>query len=285
MQISVIVPTCNRYAALQECLRRLEPAFQGLEAGTYEVIVSDDSPDDGGAAEVKKIFPWVIWNRGPCQGPASNRNSGAARATGEWLVFTDDDCLPGPTLLRGYVEAITQYPQALVFEGATLPECPPRRLDEDAPLNENGGYLWSCNFMIQRRLFQSMDGFCPLFRHAIMEDVDLRERLLEAGHTFPFIPSASIVHPWTRIRTNLQWMRNRRDSVRLARARHPHLEESLRQLPISLLRPFVKCLLIKGPKLGYRGLPRWLWYQALVSWVLIQLALSGRVKPKPAPPP
>ena len=44
-------------------------------------------------------YPWVSWGRGPRRGPAANRNAGALRARGEWLAFTDDDCVPDPNWL------------------------------------------------------------------------------------------------------------------------------------------------------------------------------------------
>jgi hypothetical protein len=39
-------------------------------------------------------------------------------ARGEWLVFTDDDCLPSTSWLASYLEAMTDA--ASVYEGKTV---------------------------------------------------------------------------------------------------------------------------------------------------------------------
>ncbi|MFM6610577.1 MAG: glycosyltransferase family 2 protein, partial [Dolichospermum sp.] len=65
-----------------------------------------------------------------------------------------------------------------------------------SPINESGGYLWSCNFSIQKQLFESLGGFDERFPYAAMEDVDLRLRLTQSGHKFLFIKPASVCHLW-----------------------------------------------------------------------------------------
>jgi len=139
MFLSIIIPTCNRYAMLGKCVAALSPQVQGFDAGAYEIIVTDDSPGDEGKSRLPLDFPAVRWNQGPRKGPAANRNSGASIAKGKWLVFIDDDCVPQPTLLNAYSEAMGKNPEFLVFEGATLPEGPQNRMDEEAPINESGG--------------------------------------------------------------------------------------------------------------------------------------------------
>src|SRR5260370_26491407 len=39
-------------------------------------------------------------------GPACARNLGIQRAQTEWVLFTDSDCIPSPTFLLGYFEAM-----------------------------------------------------------------------------------------------------------------------------------------------------------------------------------
>ena len=38
-------------------------------------------------------IPKCFMEREKMKGPAGNRNAGAARAMGEWIVFIDDDCI------------------------------------------------------------------------------------------------------------------------------------------------------------------------------------------------
>ncbi|MFM6182975.1 MAG: glycosyltransferase family 2 protein [Dolichospermum sp.] len=145
---------------------------------------------------MEQNYPWVKWVAGPGKGPAANRNNGAKYATGEWLAFTDDDCLPDPQWLASYGEAIANNKSYLVFEGRTYVDRPRKNLAETSPINESGGYLWSCNFSMQRQLFELLSGFDERFPYAAMEDVDLRLRLTQSGHKFLFIKPASVCHLW-----------------------------------------------------------------------------------------
>ena len=196
-RISVIVPTCNRNDALAQCLDRLAPGAQTLTASAYEVIVTDDGAANNAQAMLRENYPWALWTAGPRRGPAANRNNGAAQARGEFLAFTDDDCLPAPGWLAAYAEAIE--PQTLVYEGRTTCEAGIKSPLETAPTNLNGGYLWSCNMMIQRALFEEMGGFDARFPGAHMEDVDLRERIKARDLRFPFVRAAVIDHPPRRV--------------------------------------------------------------------------------------
>lgn len=210
---SVVVPTFNRRTALNQCLERLAPKAQNngsiIPSGgadtylsdsnefTYEVIVSDDSASGEDRKYFKKIYPWLNWTRGPGKGPAKNRNNGALEARGDWLVFLDDDCIPKSDLLHGYMDEIRKDPNVLVLEGTIKPNRRKQFLREVAPINLNGGYLWSCNFAIQREFFwDQLKGFYEEFPYPCMEDVDLRERIKKMGVNFPFCINACVIHPW-----------------------------------------------------------------------------------------
>jgi glycosyltransferase involved in cell wall biosynthesis len=105
--LSVIVPTCHRSEDLAVCLDALRPQEQKNPCPTpssieparwrdfsYEVIVTDDGSRSIAEALIRDVYPWVRWYPGPRRGPAANRNSGARKAEGEWVLFLDDDCVP-----------------------------------------------------------------------------------------------------------------------------------------------------------------------------------------------
>src|SRR5688500_16589114 len=94
IQFSVVIPTYHRNDLLARCLRQLVPGRQTLDASRYEVIVTDDGRDTTAEAMIRDQFSFVRWVRGPQRGPAANRNNGVKHARGEWVVFTDDDCVP-----------------------------------------------------------------------------------------------------------------------------------------------------------------------------------------------
>jgi glycosyltransferase involved in cell wall biosynthesis len=91
--VSVIVPTRDRPAALERCLRAL--SRQTLEHA-LEIIVVDDGSRPGAVAAVTSNFPWVHVIRTDRRNPAAARNAGARAAVGEVICLTDDDCEPAP---------------------------------------------------------------------------------------------------------------------------------------------------------------------------------------------
>lgn len=221
---SVIIPTCHRNDLLAKCLNCLAPGVQTLEFVHYEVIVSDDGSKTTAKEMVEQHYLWAQWVEGPRKGPAANRNNGAKYAQGKWLAFTDDDCLPDPQWLEAYTKAILNDYSCLVFEGRTYVDRSRQSLAETSPINESGGYLWSCNLAIQRRLFESLDGFDERFPYAAMEDVDLRLRLTKCGHKFSFIKTASVCHPW-RPKGGWRKLKQHQESTLIYLSIHP--EESL----------------------------------------------------------
>jgi GT2 family glycosyltransferase len=217
---SVIIPTYHRNDSLAKCLDCLEPGVQTLPPEHYEVIVTDDGSQTTAEEMLRERYPWAKWVAGPRKGPAANRNNGAKYAQGEWLVFTDDDCLPDPQWLEAYVNAIAADSSCLVFEGRTYVDRPRSTLAETSPVNESGGYLWSCNFAIQKQLFESLAGFDERFPYADMEDVELRLRLLAIGHRFSFLKLASVCHPW-RYKGGWTKFKQHRESTLLYLSIHP----------------------------------------------------------------
>ncbi len=193
IEISVVIPTYHRNDLLAQCLDCLAPKIQTLPADHYEVIVTDDGSQTTAEEMIREHYPWAKWVAGPRKGAAANRNNGAKYARGEFIAFTDDDCLPSPSWLSEFASAIT--PNIDVYEGKVTCQAGIHSPLEVAPINLTGGALWSCNMMIRTRIFQEIGGFNENYPFAFKEDEDLRERLKKAGFTFPFIERAIVDHP------------------------------------------------------------------------------------------
>jgi len=199
MFFSVVIPTCSRNDLLALCLSRLGYDAQQLERTKYEVIVTDDGPNSEAKSLIEKSYPWVRWVAGPKKGPAANRNNGARYATGDWLVFIDDDCLPEMNILNKYIEGINDNEKINVFEGSITAAGERTSPLEYAPINTVGGALWSCNFAIRKHFFEDLAGFDENFRFPHMEDVDLRTRIASSHEDIVFLRSARVIHPWRKI--------------------------------------------------------------------------------------
>lgn len=231
LKISVVIPTCHRNDSLALCLDRLAPGVQTLAAENYEVIVSDDGSKSTAEAMMRERYPWAHWMAGPRRGPAANRNNGARRARADFIAFTDDDCLPTPPWLQSYANAIRSG--ASVYEGLTEANGPLRRPFVVAPINLNGGKLWSCNMMVAAQVFRELGGFDEGFPNAADEDTDFRERVLAAGYELHFVRDALIYHPPVRRVWGRKSARLWQSKVRLAYKANPNRQKYTRRTMIA----------------------------------------------------
>lgn len=192
IEATLIIPTCNRPADLERCLRALAPQ---LELHPCEVIVSDDSRDQRTQAMLKAEFPSVKITFGPRSGPGANRNAGARQASGEWLIFIDDDVIPAPGFLSSYLSAFATAKDTHVFHGLTVATPEKNSLLWEAP--EVLGPLPcfpSCNFAIRRELYAKSEGFDERFNPSF-EDIEFSSRLQGQGESCGFVAAAVVQHP------------------------------------------------------------------------------------------
>jgi GT2 family glycosyltransferase len=201
--VSVIVPTVGRPGSLARCLAAL--TAQDVEA-PFEIIVVDDAPP-GSRRAVVPPHPATRIIDGGGRGPAAARNAGARAATGDVLLFLDDDLVPAPDLVRRHL-AHHDAEADLVVLGRSPPR-PPRR-----GLLERAATLWwedrfreiaesatltftdvlSGNASIRRTRFLSLGGFDEGLGTLRREDWHWGIDLLEAGVAVAFDPDAVALH-------------------------------------------------------------------------------------------
>lgn len=263
--LSVIIPTYNRNDLLSKCLQCLDPQFQTLNADNYEIIVTDDSVQQHAKQFIQNNFSWAKWVSGPQSGPAANRNNGAKHATGNWLIFIDDDCLPDKTLLEVYKNAIISNPEIQVFEGCIKADREQKSFAEESPVNETGGYLWSCNFMINKNLFlNTLAGFDEKFPFAAMEDVELNYRLNKLNIGKVFLEKAFVVHPWRLQRNMWRITMNRFKSTLYFLNKHPEKKKEInsRYYLIAFYNSLIKTVQ-NSLKFRFRGFSKKIIYDML----------------------
>lgn len=86
--ISIIIPAYNEHAIIETTLQQLLEQF-GTEA--HEIILVDQS-DYPMTQQIAARYPEVIYLQATGSDRAANMNQGAARATGELLLFLHADC-------------------------------------------------------------------------------------------------------------------------------------------------------------------------------------------------
>lgn len=274
--VSIVIPTCNRPDLLSLCLDHLSRSIQASGRTDIEVVITDDSADARTQLLIQEQYPWARWFAGPRGGPARNRNSGVAHASGKWIFFTDDDCLPTVGWVGAFLKAIADSAGSFrVFEGRTVADRDPRRLDEEAPVNTHGGYLWGCNMAVERELFVRIGGFCEGFPHPGFEDSDFRVCLVEAGEKFPFVADAEVCHP-LRPAKGLAYQMKVAPSYTLLLQRHPELlgKSPWIHAALNFLRR-LRVMWRRARQMHFRGFGFALGTLAITTWSEL-LAVSGR---------
>jgi glycosyltransferase involved in cell wall biosynthesis len=122
------------------------------------------------------------------KGPAAARNYGATIASGDWLLFTDSDCIPSDSFLLGYVHSADG---SIGYAGSvkSFNQDSISKYYEDQqiliPLSWSNGhspsYLVTANCLVWKRAFERVGGFDERITIAGGEDVDLGFRLCEVG--------------------------------------------------------------------------------------------------------
>jgi glycosyltransferase involved in cell wall biosynthesis len=202
MVLTVVIPTFHRNDSLYKCLELLTPGKQALSSDLYEVIVTDDGYKTTAHEMINSFFPWVRYVAGPQRGPAANRNCGAKHARGEWLIFTDDDCLPTNNWLKIYYDEIVNNPLVQAFEGAihALKEEEMKYDLTECPVNTNGGCFWSANIAIKKGIFDMIGGFNEQYKIAAQEDQQIKIDLEKHTHAdIVFLNQCIVLHPVKRL--------------------------------------------------------------------------------------
>lgn len=198
LNFSVIVPTYERPEDLKKCLLSLDSKSQ-FDAPPHEIIVTDDSKTTLSKEMVLEEFPKVSWAEGKKNGPAANRNAGVNRASGNWIIFIDDDCIAQPGYLNAYANAVKKNPTVDVFEGRIFPDRARETWAEGCPANECGGLYWTSNLCVRKSFFEKLEGFDEQFEVAY-EDVDFAHRAKLAKANLLFVREAQACHPWRSVR-------------------------------------------------------------------------------------
>jgi GT2 family glycosyltransferase len=201
-RVSVIVPTYNRAHLLAHTLPTVLDQDFG---GGFEVVVVVDGSTDGTAAFLRSAFAGQVRVlEQPNSGAGAARNLGAEAATGDILLFVDDDALCDRAMVRTHWEEHRRCPGTVVFGPVRMSDRSVRSLATEGWVRWTERYLarfagggeirfpddiWICtNTSLRRSDFLATGGFHPgLHPH---EDTELAIRLWKRGLTFRYASAA-----------------------------------------------------------------------------------------------
>ena len=204
--MSVVIPTVGRPSALGRCLAALPSP-----GPTLEIIVVDDRPAGSpGGLVAGAMPPGVRTLRSGGSGAAGARNAGARAATGEVLVFLDDDLVPAPGLIDRHRAAHTGATD--VFAVGYSPPRPAQDTwvaraaslwwEDHFAAMARRERLWatdllSGNVSLRRERFLALGGFSERFGRLRREDWLFGAMVLAAGVAVRYLPDAVAYHEYT----------------------------------------------------------------------------------------
>lgn len=180
----------------------------------HEVIVVDQTPAPEGTTRAR-LAGWheqgaIRWLRQAEPNASKARNTGALAATGDALLFLDDDIRVKPDFLAAYAEtfartgALGVSGQVLEGDGGTVEELPAKAFDREIGwlhFRKNyskeclTGFMMSGNAAVRRKVFLELGGMDENYeRGAFREESDFAVRFVRAGNQFVFQPLATIYH-------------------------------------------------------------------------------------------
>jgi glycosyltransferase involved in cell wall biosynthesis len=212
-RVSVVVPTFNRKHILAKAIRA--HLAQSALGEIKEILVVDDGSTDGTEVQVSALTTEtsvpIHYCRQSNRGQAAARNLGIREATGEIILFTDDDIIPHPDLLVEHLRWHDRHPElqvAVLGYVTWSPEVRPTPFMEwlglDGPLFAYRQFsgkteldfraFYTCNLSLKRGFLRQAGSFDEDFRGYGFEDTELGYRLQKNGLRLLYNPDALAYH-------------------------------------------------------------------------------------------
>lgn len=172
MRFSIVIATRNRAALLDGALASLRAQIGAPE---FETLVIDNGSADGTSVVAARHGAKVLFEAQPNRALA--RNAGLAAATGEIVLFVDDDVVLPPFFLAAHarVHAAEIFPHIVTGPIINVPDAQTRPVPSF--VNGSNAFFCTCNVSVPRNALNAVGGFDPAFDKYGWEDTELGARL------------------------------------------------------------------------------------------------------------
>lgn len=195
--ISIIIPHYQDLDRLDRCLTALQVQNGGLN---HEIIVADNNSPCGRAAVEACIAgrAQLIVETEKGAGPA--RNAGVRASRGDWLAFTDCDCLPDANWLANGIRALGKHDYVggrVVVSLANPAAATATEAFESVFAFDNRRYVEQKQFTVTANLFCARAQFDLVgpFHTEVSEDLEWCHRSNAAGYHIGYAEDAIVSHP------------------------------------------------------------------------------------------
>jgi glycosyltransferase involved in cell wall biosynthesis len=207
-KVSVVIPTLNRARVLAQTIDRLEA--QTIPQDLYEIVVVDNSSTDDTPnvlTEKARLYSNLRSLIQAKPGAAPTRNAGLRQATGDIVLFIDNDILAEPDLIEKHLEYHSIHANASVIGSVVTPwdhRTDPflrylhhRRIYNPYTITSGPidfSYYHTGNVSTPRATLLESGGFNEDFFIYGMEDIELGYRLQKLGSQMVYGDRARATH-------------------------------------------------------------------------------------------
>jgi glycosyltransferase involved in cell wall biosynthesis len=183
LKLSVIVPAFNEEKLIAASLAAIRDGVRaaGFTDAQWELRVCDNASRDGTARIAAAAGAIVVHE--PQRQIARARNTGAAGASGEWLIFVDADTTPSAALMRAtrsLMETGHCCGGGALVDGSELAPATRMLVGGWNAYSRIFGVFCGAFVFCRRKAFVDLGGFNTELYAA--EELDLSTRLREWGH-------------------------------------------------------------------------------------------------------
>ena len=184
MKISIVIPAFNEEKLLPATLEAVRKANRSWsdQGWDTEIIVCNNNSTDRTAEVAQAGGARVVFE--PINQIGRARNTGAAAATGDWIVFVDADSQPSAELFAAAARALSS---GKVLAGGTTMKVDSNAWDLRCMLevwnliSRINGWMAGAFIFVEASAFRQLNGFSPdLF---VGEELDLANRLKSLART------------------------------------------------------------------------------------------------------
>jgi GT2 family glycosyltransferase len=210
--VSIIIPVYNKWNYTYACLRSL---YENTNGVSYEVILIDDNSTDF-TKELFSAIPGLVYIRNTeNSGFIKSCNKGASVARGRFLCFLNNDTQVRDAWLKSLTDVFEDH-ENVGLAGSKL-------IYPNGVLQEAGGIIWNdstgynygrmgspvdpkynylrevdycsgASILVEKSLFDSINGFDLRFVPAYYEDTDLCFQIRELGKKVIYQPKSEVIH-------------------------------------------------------------------------------------------
>lgn len=183
MKVTVQICSMNRKKLLK---RALEALFvQTFDKDDFEIIVVDDGSVDGTSEMVTEMA-----KDSPCSlklitqehaGLAAGRNRAIRAASGDIMIFIDDDIIADPHFIEEHVKSHERHPKCVIMGWVNHTPNLERRVPKFCMADISTSFFWTSNVSVERKYLLEVGLFDEDFKEYGWEDLELGRRLKKHG--------------------------------------------------------------------------------------------------------